>query len=435
MQLDKLRFKTVPDAVREYANTVARSRANTYISYIEYKYGEIIERTFSARSYSKKGVLITEILRRATGGKSKAVCKNLLYAPVCGYVVVYEAEDKYSYSGGYPCLVFPKEEYDKWDIVSTYCGICGHIVNKDILKNIPEFKYCGFQGGDIIRYLNEYRKDSRVELFGKMDIPLSLRMMSRASSDGAFRRFLWDNRNGIRKYGVEATLFAYDNHMTLGDAKNALLVKHKLDRLVANRIPAIKGTKLDRQRILDYVEFNDINYAAYSDYLTALKTLKYDLKDTKNIFPYDFKTMHDLRASEYKSLKAKEDRKKKAKLYKDFRNQSEKYKQFEFANDKYCLIVPDTPQSLVDEGEALSHCVGKMGYDKKMADGTSLIMFCRRADDINTPFVTVEYRIDQRRVNQCYGDHDSTPCQDVKEFVTTWAVMVTETLKGVVQNG
>ena len=429
MDLMKISVERFPKKVKQYAEEHSHSRGNLYISFIEYKRGEVIERVFAARRYKRKGVLITEILRKSTG-KSKTVCKNLLFAPVCGYVPVYEARDKYSNSGGYAIKIFPKEEFDVWDIATVPVGIDRKVVNADMLRNIEEFKYCGYSGGDVISYLTMYRKDKHVEMFGKLCIRLSPVLMRKAKTDGKFRRFLWENHVAIEMYGVQATLYAYEHDVTVDEARRICYLKNQLDRLVVTRIPAISGTSLDRGRVLDYVDYNHINYASYNDYLIAIKALKYDLSDTKNIYPKDFTRMHELRASEYASFMAKEDKRKRSKLYKAFAKKAEQAKKYEAVSAEFVIVAPRGIEDLKREGAVLQHCVGKMGYDKKVADGVSLIMFCRKSDSPHVPFVTIEYRLDIKRLNQCYGLKDSRPPEDVIDFVNAWATNITNSLKG-----
>ena len=39
------------------------------------------------------------------------------------------------------------------------------------------------------------------------------------------------------------------------------------------------------------------------------------------------------------------------------------------------MLFPKCTLDFINEGEALNHCVGRMGYNKKMANGESLIIF------------------------------------------------------------
>ncbi|MEG1529390.1 MAG: PcfJ domain-containing protein, partial [Clostridia bacterium] len=63
------------------------------------------------------------------------------------------------------------------------------------------------------------------------------------------------------------------------------------------------------------------------------------------------------------------------------------------------------------------HCVGKMNYDQKFIREETLIFFIRNKDNIETPFVTVEYSLKSRKVLQCYGDNDTKPDDTVATFV------------------
>jgi hypothetical protein len=62
-----------------------------------------------------------------------------------------------------------------------------------------------------------------------------------------------------------------------------------------------------------------------------------------------------------------------------------------------------------------------MDYDKRQADGASVICFIRKNGELETPFVTAEIKIGDFRlsVNQCYGDKDSV-VHEVDEFVDSW---------------
>lgn len=428
MDLTKINVEALPREVKEWCDAHSVSTTTSFCAWLEYIDGEIVERCFATR-IKKKQVRITEVSRAETGSNS-VIVKNLIYSGMGGYSAVYVAESIINKYYGYPITVFDKEEFDKWDDVTGLCGFGYVTINPDMIFTTPEFKYCGYSGGcGVISYIKAWRKDKHIEFFGKMGLSLSPILINKAKKDGKFRRFLWDNHNGVALYGVQAALYAYKHNITCEEARRICNVKNQLNRLVSNRIPSVIGTKIDRQRLLDYVDDNDIDYSLYDDYLKALKALKYDLKDTKIIYPRDFKAMHDLRAAEYASFKAKQDRKKRAKLYRDFRRVAKGYIGLEAKGEKYCLIVPRDISELITEGETLSHCVGRMGYDKKMVDGVSLIIFCRENAAPGTPFATVEYDLKDNKVRQFYARGNSAPPQDAVSFVSMWAKKVKEIRK------
>ena len=65
-----------------------------------------------------------------------------------------------------------------------------------------------------------------------------------------------------------------------------------------------------------------------------------------------------------------------------------------------------------------------MGYDNKMINGVSFIAFVRKCEEIEKPYVTVEYGLKDNKVLQCYGYHDSKPQQEVIDFVDEWGKKV-----------
>lgn len=69
------------------------------------------------------------------------------------------------------------------------------------------------------------------------------------------------------------------------------------------------------------------------------------------------------------------------------------------------------------EGDILHHCVGRMNYDQKFAREESLIFFVRNVNSPDIPFVTVEYSLMNKKILQCYGEHDTRPDDSVMEFV------------------
>ena len=154
------------------------------------------------------------------------------------------------------------------------------------------------------------------------------------------------------------------------------------------------------------------------------------MTDTKNIYPKDFTAMHDLRIAEYESLKAKADREKRKELYESFAKAGEKATAYEYADNEFTLVAPRDICDLKTEGAILEHCVGKMGYDKKMADEKIVIMFLRRTDDISTPFVTIEYDLKQLKLLQAYAKNNSTPPSDAMEFISKWQQIIKKHIKG-----
>ena len=138
----------------------------------------------------------------------------------------------------------------------------------------------------------------------------------------------------------------------------------------------------------------------------------------KNLFPHDFQRWHDIRIDEYKTKKAMDEVEQKKALLDSFRKIAEKYLPLQYQkNADYIAVIAMSPFDLVNEGEALHHCVGKMGYDQRMIREQSLIFFIRAKEAPDKPLVTVEYSPEKKRVVQCHGDNNSTPNEKILNFI------------------
>ena len=105
-------------------------------------------------------------------------------------------------------------------------------------------------------------------------------------------------------------------------------------------------------------------------------------------------------------------------FYQHFKHVATKYLSLENCKKSaYIAIIAQKPSDLVKESLVLHHCVGKMNYDQKMVREESLIFFIRPINEPETPFVTMEYSPSKKKVLQCYGVNNSTPQQEVLDFV------------------
>ena len=419
--MDLTRIKAdIPRMVREWSEKHATQTGCSFVGVLSCRYGEIVERAFAVRRYAKKGILITEVRRRATGS-SRTVVRNLIYNELGhGYIPVFEKKDRYSYSGGYGYKVFGKEDFDKWYLCDISCNFNTVCLNGDMLTKVDEFKYCGYSSGDVIAYLNEYRNNPSVEFLGKLDLPLSPLLMKKAQADKRFRTYIFKHASAVRLYGSRAADYAYRHGMTISEAYERLTNRR---RILAD-IPAMRGHDLDYERVADYCRANGVGFRVYNDYIEAVIALGLDLNDTKNIYPKDFNAIHDLRVAEYASLKAKADRIKRKELYESFAKAGEKATAYERSGVCFSMIAPRDIGDLMTEGAILGHCVGQMGYDKKMADGDVVIMFLRQASDLGKPFVTIEYDLHKGKLLQAYGAKNTAPPSDAAAFINEWVGMM-----------
>ena len=61
-----------------------------------------------------------------------------------------------------------------------------------------------------------------------------------------------------------------------------------------------------------------------------------------------------------------------------------------YKNNNFSILFPQKIKDLTDEGRFLGHCVGT--YVKQIMNGECFILFVRKNDDLNTPYLTVELK-------------------------------------------
>ena len=300
------------------------------------------------------------------------------------------------------------------------------IVNRDyILKHFPEYKYSAvdkYTGVEVFKYLRLYEKYPQIEYltkFGLHKIAMSTQILKLCGKDKKFCKWLAKNKTDIMlsDYYISSIIRAYKTNKSIYEINNKEKFRIKYNR--EGQISNVKTLfKNEIDKFLDYINKQHTNLHSYKDYLDACEFLGIDMSMDKNRYPHDFKCWHDIRIDEYNTAKALKDEQERKALYDRFAAVASKYLGLEYDKKSvYIAIIAQKPSDLIHEGELLHHCVGRMGYDQKFAREESLIFFIRTKEQPDVPFVTIEYSPAQKRILQCYGDHDSRPTEEVINFV------------------
>ena len=322
---------------------------------------------------------------------------------------------------------------DRWQTAEDkYYDPIAPIVNRKYPLKFEAYKYScvdKYPYADAIKYLRIYEQYPETEYLMKLGLyhlATNKSILKKARKDKAFRKWLIANAEPLKNeygnygyYSGKTILFSYKENLSIVEglkiaiAKDELLKDYNYKNYVSEIIPA--------SEILDFLNYLDkqkTGISSYADYLRACQYLHLDMTLPKNKYPKDFKHWHDVRIDEYHTAQALEDEKKRKELYKQFTQIANKYSLLERnMNDDYAVIIAKSPTDLIKEGKKLNHCVGRMNYDQKFAREESLIFFVRNKDDLKTPFVTLEYSLQNHKVLQCYGYKDTKPTEQVLEFV------------------
>lgn len=163
-------------------------------------------------------------------------------------------------------------------------------------------------------------------------------------------------------------------------------------------------------------------YQHYEDYMSMGKSLGLDFNNGTVRYPKDLKAAHDKTLVDFYD---DETDKKKQKAMRDnpqIRAWCEQLQSiYGFCDAKYLIIPPKNAGEIIEEGRQLHHCVGGDNYLRKHNNGTTFILFMRKADNPQIPYYTIEIDPKDNRIMQYYGKNDKKPDKEmVDDFLAKW---------------
>ena len=307
------------------------------------------------------------------------------------------------------------------------------VSNPEYLQK-TQYKYCGWTN-DLHYNLNEfiqlYNVYPQIEYFAKMrKMHLAIpSILTLCAKDKNFIKFL--RNTAIPEVSIDwrykpvDIMQAYRNH-------TSVRVQYNIRDLRRSLRPFKQISRGIWKKIKHYVEKNGIDSTMYYDYIVSVIALDLDLNDSKNLTPINFKRWHDIRIAEFSDKQARENERKQVLKNKGIEDHAKLYKKLE-VDGKFFIYMPRSVMEFVAEGDALHHCVGRLGYADRMSRGDTLILFVREPNEKQTPFVTMEYNPHTQKIVQTYGDHDSKPDQSVIDYLNSeWKPVADKVAKSVI---
>jgi hypothetical protein len=192
--------------------------------------------------------------------------------------------------------------------------------------------------------------------------------------------------------------------------------KEIIHRVDSKEVRAII-TPEEYKALSEYLAYQKAKLTDYTDYIKACTTLGLQFTDAENRYPKNFWKMHDRRIAEMRDMEERQRAEKEKELFAQFAIVSEKYSKLAYLKNGIAIVIPASPSDLVREGNALHHCVGRMGYDKKMATEESIICFVRNIASPDVPLATIELSLNMKNILQCRAEHNSKPPEQILEAV------------------
>lgn len=168
------------------------------------------------------------------------------------------------------------------------------------------------------------------------------------------------------------------------------------------------------ERALNYIEkqtrTQSDTLTEWRDYLKMAKEEHLDVYDDIVRMPKELHRRHN----ELVKLRNKKADEKKLKGYRKYdrqiRKRLEEVKIYLWEDKNYMIVPAAKCEELMREGRALHHCVGASDtYMKRMAAGTSWILFLRRKEHPEEPYYTIEINMKDDWILQWYSEYDRKP--------------------------
>lgn len=147
------------------------------------------------------------------------------------------------------------------------------------------------------------------------------------------------------------------------------------------------------------------------DYLRMAKALKIDMTDKSRKYPASLKKEHDVAIFAYKAVQVELDKEM-------FATQAEANTYFEYTYKDLMVIVPKTPEDIVEEATRQKNCL--RSYIERVKNGSTVVAFIRYKETPNDTYVTAE--VCNGSLIQLKGYCNSNPRnKDLVEFVSHWS--------------
>lgn len=419
MKIEKI--KPIPKYIEKKIKTIDRTypvRGRTrFYAYLTKNDGELVKITVAVKE--KKNKWCCKQVAVHGVHSDKCFVKDMEFTYVGGYIVGWYAEGFGKHKPWY------EDGYWGWTDDKLFDPYAPIINREYILEHFPEYKFSAidrYTGVNVFKYLRLYEQYPQMEYLTKLglqNIAFSKQILRLCDKDKKFRKWLSNNRQDITlsSYYISSIINAYKTNGSIQEIDNFERRKTRFDH--TERMGSVKAlVKNELEKFLNYIDEQEIDFYPYRDYIDACLYLGLDMNEEKNRYPHDFRRWHDIRIDEFHTAKALNDERERKALLDKFATVAEKYIALQYdKKSNFITIIAHSPNDLINEGQALGHCVGRMNYDQKFAREESLIFFIRTKEHPDVPLVTVEYSPSQKCVLQCYGKGNKTPDGNVLEFV------------------
>ncbi len=221
----------------------------------------------------------------------------------------------------------------------------------------------------------------------------------------------------------------YKRQRRLGDRLTVAEAAEAYDgffRIYRDAEKAAKDRQLLPMKLFRYLDGqNHCNigamFRAWEDYTAQGEELGLPMHRSDVLLPKNLGEAHDSVSAAYRNQKKAAEQK----AYEERRRQLET--KYGFAADGFFIRAPNSGEEIILEGKVLQHCVG--GYADRHVAGRTTILFMRRIDKPNIPWLTIEMNGNELKQIHGYrneglytakGRFAADPREQYRELIDKW---------------
>lgn len=196
----------------------------------------------------------------------------------------------------------------------------------------------------------------------------------------------------------------------------------KMRGIIRNAVDENGKQLFTTQKLVNYLKRIDTYQAIYPgegimllfDYVTMCKQMRIvPITDSNSL-----KREHDVTARIYNGWKREQFTKEQTEK---FVKVHEKLSKYAYSDNRLVVVVPKTPQDLVNEGRGNRNCVAS--YVDSYAKGKSEIFFIRKKDDPEKSYITIETYGNGENLSQAfYASNQPINNANDMDFITKWLI-------------
>lgn len=148
----------------------------------------------------------------------------------------------------------------------------------------------------------------------------------------------------------------------------------------------------------------------YTDYLIMRLDLGYDLYNTVYQYPRQLEEAHRKMVLEQNKEQNEKRIRAMREKYPEIERKYKKYRiKYRYETEELLIRPAESAAEIITEGQLLHHCVGNETYIKEHNDGKHLILFLRKKELPDIPYITIEISVKTGKIKQWYGANDRKP--------------------------